>query len=308
MPTRHSLSGVVCRWWAPRRRASPPPFGFGRRSVARPRRPLSRTTPAGARFLVARHSVARGLPSHTSGVSWGARVGAWPLNPSRIAARGILVRSTLTARISSQVCTPGCPRGSPPLLLGVAIGVPRVPRGYSVAPSVSQCSREPVSVDIIYLHPYYHESIGSHSFGLAVLLRCSAVAPATAVYWSESRVRRLHSLLTPELSATVASCAIAATSVPPQLVRAEPLLSCFCREGVRSHGRPRPQVRIHVRRRSTNSWESKRRSWGSTAHSGSSALSARRLGRDAAPGSRRAESLRRLVGGRRHRHAEGSWP
>ena len=51
-------------------------------------------------------------------------------------------------------CAPRVARGgSLPLPLGVAFGVPRVPRGYLVAPSVSQCSVEPVSVDIIYLHP-----------------------------------------------------------------------------------------------------------------------------------------------------------
>ena len=75
-----------------------------------------------------------------------------------------------------QVCTPGCPGGSSPLLPGVAFGVPRVPRGYIVAPSVSQSSVEPVSVDIIYLHPSIHESIDISTHGLALLLRCSAVA------------------------------------------------------------------------------------------------------------------------------------
>ena len=67
---------------------------------------------------------------------------------------------SLMALVSSGVCTPCCPGGILPLLSGVAFGVPRVPRGYLVAPSVSQSSVEPVSVDI-YLHPlnirkHYH--------------------------------------------------------------------------------------------------------------------------------------------------------
>ena len=189
----------------------------------------------------------------------------------------------------------------------MACGVPRVPRGYLVAPSVSQSSREPVSVDItsspLLLVRKHLLSLQRPRTAAEVLGRSGA----TTVYWSEGRVRRLHCPTPYSPSASIGE----ALRVPrrertPLLVRRPEILSSFLLAGDRHDGRLGPEVLISVRGRGSYCWELERRCWSSAAHCFRGPLPERGLGGYFATGGRSAESVRSAVDCGRHRYVEGA--